>query len=198
MNLDILTLLFICFIAIICYRFYITSDEFQLTCILSDVDGKRYCVREREKLSEAADRLAKVNDGLKRVVDYCCKEYKNDERIKRLEKGFNPRRIYETLPTSQYTAYSENKGEKLAFCLNTEKNQQGKLIDENTLMFVALHELTHICTKSVGHTEEFWNNFKFILDQAVKIGVYDPVDYSKQPAQYCGMEINDNPYFDQK
>ena len=46
----------------------------------------------------------------KRVVDYCCKEYKDDDRIKRLEKGFNPRRIYETLPTSEYTAYSENKG----------------------------------------------------------------------------------------
>lgn len=27
----------------------------------------------------------------------------------------------ETLPTSEYTAYSQNKGEKLAFCLNKEK-----------------------------------------------------------------------------
>ena len=41
----------------------------------------------------------------------------NPKITKRLEKGYNPKRIMETLPTSQYTAYSENKGEKIAFCL---------------------------------------------------------------------------------
>ena len=38
---------------------------------------------------------------------------------------------------------------------------ENKLIDENTLMFVALHELAHIATESIGHTKEFWANFKF-------------------------------------
>ena len=41
---------------------------------------------------------------------------KNIQRIhvKLLVKNFNPE-IKETLPTSEYTAYSENKGEKIAF-----------------------------------------------------------------------------------
>ena len=99
------------------------------------------------------------------------------------------------MPTSEYTAYSQNKGEKLAFCLNTKKNG-GKLIDLNTLTFVAIHELAHIASKSIGHNEEFWNNFKFLLEEAEIIGVYKPEDYKEDPKNYCGMKITDNPYYD--
>ena len=42
----------------------------------------------------------------------------------------------------------------------------------------------------------FENNFRFLLKEAVNIEIYNPVDYSKHPQQYCGMEITDNPYFD--
>ena len=31
-------------------------------------------------------------------------------------KKINPNKIVEILPNSEYTAYSENKGKKLAFC----------------------------------------------------------------------------------
>ena len=99
------------------------------------------------------------------------------------------------MPTSKYTAYSENKGEKLAFCATTTK-KGNKLIDENTLMFVALHELAHIATKSIGHTTEFWQNFKFLIEAAKEINVYNPVDYKEKPVNYCGMKITDSPYFD--
>ena len=118
------------------------------------------------------------------------------EITKLLEQGYNPKKIQETLPTSKHTAYSENKGEKLAFCLN--KDDTGKLIDENTLMFVALHELSHIGTDEIGHTDKYWRNFKFILEQATEIGVYNPVDYTENPEEYCGMSISDNPYYDLK
>ncbi len=111
-------------------------------------------------------------------------------------ENYNPKKIYETLPTSEYTAYSENKGEKLAFCLDTEKNSKGKLIDDNTLMYVALHELSHIASKSIGHTDEFWNNFKFLITESKKINIYNPIDYGKKSHRYCGMDITDNPYFD--
>ena len=33
-----------------------------------------------------------------------------------------------------------------------------KLVDKNLLLFVALHELSHIMTVSLNHTEEFWDN----------------------------------------
>ena len=40
------------------------------------------------------------------------------------------------------------------------------MFDENTLTFVALHELSHVMTVSVGHKQEFWDNFKFILKES--------------------------------
>ena len=61
-----------------------------------------------------------------------------------------------------------------------------------------MHELAHIATKSVGHTPEFWKNFKFLLIQAKKIDVYEPIDYKNNPQTYCDMKITDNPYFDVK
>ena len=63
-------------------------------------------------------------------------------------------------------------------------------------MFVSTHEIAHIMTKSIGHTEEFWNNFKYLLKIAtIKLNLYDKVDYSKNPKKYCGMTINSSPLF---
>ena len=185
----------IAFIFLFCLRIYYESDAFNLKCIIASEDGNRYCVREREKLELAADLLAKVTKKMKDMVAYMKEKHPTDPRTKRLVEGFNPKTISETLPTSELTAYSENKGEKIAFCLNTSKDGD-KLIDLNTLTFVALHELSHIMTETIGHKQEFWQNFKFLLQNAKNAGIYNPVDYKKNPKQYCSMEINDNPYFD--
>ena len=195
MKINILGYALITLVLIVVIRIYKDSDYWSLKCIISNKDGKKYCVRERLKLELAADRLADVNIKMQKLVKHLVKKFPDRENIKRLVKGYNPKKIYETLPTSEYTAYSENKGEKLAFCLNTTK-KGNTLIDENTLMFVAIHEVAHIMTKSIGHKPEFWNNFKFLLENAKEIGVYQPEDYKKNPRSYCGMKITDNPYYD--
>jgi hypothetical protein len=192
---EIFTYIVIAFVLLLCLKIYYESDAFQLKCIISSVDGNRYCVRERQKLELAADLLAKVTQKCKLLVEYMRQKYPEDPRVQRLVNGFNPKKISETLPTSELTAYSENKGEKIAFCLNTTKTGN-KLIDLNTLTFIAIHELSHITTKSIGHKQEFWQNFKFMLENAVDIGLYSPEDYKKQPKEYCGMKITDNPYYD--
>ena len=183
------------FILFICLKIYSESDVFNLKCIVSTVDGNKYCVREREKINDAADLLATVTGKCKDMVQYMKEKHPEDPRVKKLVEGFNPKKINETLPTSELTAYSENKGEKIAFCLNRTKNST-TLIDINTLTFVALHELSHIMTASIGHKQEFWQNFKFLLENAKSAGVYNPVDYKKNPQSYCGMTINDNPLYD--
>ena len=197
MDISLCGTICIILIIIITIKIYYESDIFQLKCIVSNVDGNNYCVRERERLEEAADHLANVSKKLNILVDDCKKNFPDQENVKKLIKGYNPEKIVEILPTSKYVAYSENKGEKLAFCLETEKeNGKGKLIDLNTLTFVAIHELAHICTVSIGHTEEFWNNFKFLLQRAVKLKIYNPIDYKEKPIKYCGKMIKDNPYYD--
>lgn len=183
--------LFVC-----CYIYFSNNDSFQLKCIVSDVDGNKYCVRDREKIQQAADLLARVTEKCKQLVHYVGDKYPDDENVKRLVTGFNPKKVMETLPTSTYTAYSENKGEKIAFCLNKEKQDNNNLIDENTLTFVSIHELAHVMTKSVGHKSDFWENFKFLLENAKAAGIHNPVDYKKEPREYCGMKIHDNPYYD--
>jgi len=192
---SILIYIVIIFVIIVCLKIYSESDAYNLKCILSDVNGERYCVRERSKMQLAADLLASVTDKCKKLVAYCAKKYPSNENVQRLVQKFNPTKISETLPTSEYTAYSENKGEKLAFCLNKKKNGT-ELIDINTLTFVAIHELAHIMTKSEGHKQEFWQNFKFLLENAKEAHLYKPVDYKKSPQPYCGMDITDNPYYD--
>ena len=183
------------FVLLICLKIYYESDTFQLKCVIASKDGNRYCVRDRTKLEPAANLLASVTQRCKELVQYMGEKFPEDDRAKRLVKGFNPQKIMETLPTSELTAYSENKGEKIAFCLNKNKVDDD-LIDLNTLTFVAIHELSHIMTKSVGHKQEFWENFKFLLTNAKEANIYNPVDYKKKPKEYCGMTINDNPYYD--
>lgn len=175
---------------------YLQGDTLELKCVISTVDGNKYCVRDRTEVKRAANMLATVATKCKQVVDHMSKEHPDHDCVKRLKTGFNPKKIMETLPTSEYTAYSENKGEKLAFCLNKKKQNNEKLIDEHTLMFVALHELSHIATESIGHKDEFWRNFKFILENAKNAGIHDPEDYKEKPTEYCGMKIRDNPFYD--
>jgi hypothetical protein len=43
------------------------------------------------------------------------------------------------------------------------------------------------------HTREFWSNFRRLLEDTSKIGVYTPINYSKSPVPYCGMQITDSP-----
>jgi len=178
------------------YIYYKNSDSFQLTCIVSDIDGNKYCVRERAKVDMAADLLASVTDKCQKLVQYVKNKHPDLESAQRLADGFNPQKVMETLPTSTYTAYSENKGEKIAFCLNRKKEDNNDLIDESTLTFVAIHELSHVMTESVGHKSDFWQNFKFLLENAKEAGIHNPVDYKAAPQEYCGMKIHDNPYYD--
>jgi hypothetical protein len=193
---DIFLYVIIGIVLVVCLKMYSESEHYNLKCIISDVDGERYCVRERSKLKLAADLLAQTTDKCKKLVLYVGDKYPDDENVLRLVEKFNPKVISETLPTSEYTAYSENKGEKVAFCLNKKKDgSDDTLIDLNTLTFVAIHELSHVMTEQEGHTLVFWQNFKFLLENAVDAGLYDPVDYKKKPKEYCSMMITDSPLY---
>jgi len=193
---ELLGYVIIFFILMISYKMYSESDYFNLKCIVSTVNGEKYCVRERKNMKNASDLLARTSIKMSTLVQYLKDKYKDNEVVDRLVKNFNPSKIVETLPNSEYTAYSENKGKKLAFCLNVDKKNDSELIDENTLMFVALHEMSHIATKSIGHKEDFWKNFKFLIKEASECNVYVLEDYGNSNKEYCSMTIKDNPYYD--
>ncbi len=80
------------------------------------------------------------------------------------------------------SAYTENKS-VITLCLKDPEN--GKFYSMNTLMYVALHELGHIISKTHGHNQEFRENFARLLRRATKIGIYDPK--IPIPTTYCGI-----------
>ena len=68
MKINLLGWILICFIILIILRIYWDSDALNLKCIISNVDGNTYCVRERLKLQLVADLLARVTQKMKKLV----------------------------------------------------------------------------------------------------------------------------------
>ena len=89
--------------------FYLNSDTFQLKCIISHKDGNKYCVRHSDQLQESVELLAEATERMKQIVAHLKEKFPKDERVKLLVKNFNPHRIVETLPTSEYTAIDKNR-----------------------------------------------------------------------------------------
>ena len=72
---DIFSYIFIFFIICIILKIYKESEYFQLTCIVSDVDGNKYCIRETNKLELVADLLANMTQKLIKIVKHLKKKY---------------------------------------------------------------------------------------------------------------------------
>ena len=181
----------ICVIVYIIY-IYLQSTKHEVKYVQSDLNNKRYLVRKMDDDKEAANLLAYISNKLIELRDYLEIKYPDDKRVQRLVKKFNPDNISEGTPDSGYTSYSVNKGEKIVFCLRSRDKEEA-LVKKNTMLFVALHELAHIITISVGHTEEFWNNFRFLLKESIELGIYKKQNFSDNPVDYCGMKITDSP-----
>ena len=183
--------------------FYLYLETKALNVIYIEAyDGKKYLVRDLEDKETAAKLLANISKNCQTLITYVYENrdsfQQSKKGIERLHKNFKPDVISESSPNNNYTSYSINKGEKLVFCIRKKKGaHKNELMDLNTMMFVAIHELAHLMTKSVGHTPEFWANMKFLLQQAIKedVSVYEEQDFSNNPEQYCGMTITDSPLY---
>jgi hypothetical protein len=160
----------------------------------STKDGKTYSVQDLPQKQEACDMMSEVRMNLDKLMT----KYRDDPasaadpRTKVLLDRFKPENMCENDIHADSTSYSENKGEKIVVCLR-EKVEPYKLVDINTVMFVVLHEMSHLMTTTVGHTPEFWANFKRILLDATAVGIYTQVNYARSPVAYCGMTISDSP-----
>lgn len=116
-----------------------------------------------------------------------------DPPVARFLSRYQPESFVENDIRSADTSYSENKGQRIVVCLRDKTRPPYPLIDINTVMFVMLHEMAHLMTETIGHTPEFWANFKRILGDAIKITIYTQTNYAQSPVNYCGMKITDSP-----
>ena len=190
---------FILLILVTILYLYLEGKATEVTYVKAS-DGHNYLVRNLPDKEEAALLLSKIRNNLLKIVEKLDNEIKGKhsydknrvESIKRLKKNYRPNNITESSPGNKYTSYSINKGDKIVFCLRA-KDGSNKLVDINTMMFVAIHELAHLMTKSIGHTTEFWDNMRFLLKVGIEIGVYKKQDFNNNPVDYCGTKITDTP-----
>ena len=184
-----LTTFLMIIIGIFIYIHYLRNNLF-LEKVVSSVNNKEYYVRDLPDKNEASDKLANLGDSLQTLINSLDNNDKIND-INRLKENFDSDNITENIPGSLYVAYSLNKGAELSICIRDKDTN--KFIDNNTIIFVAIHELAHIMTDETGHTPKFWDNMKYLLREASSSGLYTPVDYSNNPVMYCGMEIDSSP-----
>lgn len=171
-----------------------TRGPTNLVSVKSNRTNQSYQVQNLPDKQDACERMANIHEKLETLIS----KYKGDPntaadpRVRTMTERFNPANMSENNVDADSTSYSENKGEKIVVCLR-DKREPYPLADENTVMFVVLHEMAHLMTTSTGHTPEFWANFRRILQDAIGAGVYQNVNYSRSPTQYCGMTITDSP-----
>ena len=160
------------------------------------VDKEYYLVRNLPDKQEACDRLARVRAKILVLRTFLDQTYKDKPFVKQIINNFDcsSERFSESTPDAQYTSYSVNKGEKIFMCLR-QRNEKEELVNENTILFVALHEMSHVGTSSIGHTPEFWNHFAWILEQAERVKIYEYTDFAAHPVEYCGVHITDSPTY---
>ena len=140
-------------------------------------------------LNELVTRINTLIDNIKANPD---KTY-SLKRLKHWDSSFVFENIRESWKNDS-TSYSINKGEELVFCIRDKINNS--IHDINTLMFVAIHELAHIITDELQHTDKFWKNMKSLLQRAKDMGLYRYVNYNIDPVEYCGMTIDSTPEID--
>ena len=52
-----------------------------------------------------------------------------------------------------------------------------------------MHELAHLITKKYEHNTNYWNNFRLLLNTAIKNNLYMYKNYSINPANICNNKI---------
>ena len=160
----------------------------------SNKNKKRYLVRESNKTTQlkSANLLASLSKKKNILCDYVkdSQKYKNHPGIKRLLENRNVKFEELSYEYNSEAAYSINKGERIGICL---RDKDGNIQNENTMMFVLLHELAHIMSKHYAHDTEFWDNFALLIKASNECGIYKYVNYENNSTMYCGHEITHTP-----
>ena len=180
-------------IVVVLVLYYFNFAETSLT-FTKGSDEQFHLVRDLPDKEEAAEMMAEIKRRLQLLINYCVTNFPNDPNVQQMKQRFKSQNIQETDLSDSGTSYSIDKGKEVNLCLRDKKT--ARLHQINLLMYVSVHELSHIMATSFGHNGEFGKTFKFLLQQAVKIGIYKPIDYSKKNVNFCGMDVNSNILFE--
>lgn len=153
-----------------------------------------FLVLDSKTSKKSAMILCDVSKRLDRFMEHL-HQFAGDREVDQLLKRYNSMKIVE----SSDSAYTINKAyghfDKIHLCLQ----KSNYYFDIDTVMFVAIHELTHVMRPDLDiiydHPREFWVSNKFLLKEAEKAGVMHNINYAATPVNYCAKLIASNPVF---
>lgn len=160
--------------------------------IKSNYDNNYYKIQNREN-NQSLDYLIK----LRKIIRYLTLNLNTNNIIyRKYKKGFEKLlRISNTIKISEVelnvnntTSYTINKGEEIVMCIRNKNN----FSPLNEIIYVLIHELSHIICPDLGHTENFYKINIFLLKEAIRLKLYINKNYNENPKEYCGIELNEN------
>lgn len=174
-------------------------------------DNNMFMVQNRKDSKQAANFLAKLRNNIFAITDYTnqklaltSKNPKSNEAkrynefkpyILQLSNKIKNVEVREAAKNSVTTSYTVNKGEQIVFCIRSKSITSGmkdNIHDFNLVMYVLLHEISHVACPEYDHTPLFKKIFKFLCEEAIEMGIYQKIDFVSMPHEYCGMTINDS------
>lgn len=189
--------------------YFVYKDEIETFVsrkhICNEIDGRCYnVVNKFDDSKQASALLAELNlfslKFMKHLrTKYLWNYHPNAEAryvVRHLLSNYNPDGIIENAPVSSVnTSYVDEKGKEFGICLREKLSGKEKFHDLHELQFVVLHELSHMANVNYGHEVDFWEIFKFLLQEAKLAGLHEPANYAITPINYCSLVVYDNPYF---
>jgi Mimiviridae putative metallopeptidase WLM domain protein len=190
------------------FMVYTKVGKNEMVYVKSNIDGESYLVRNTKDKKKASNLLAAVKGDIFDVSNHLSSKLKsqkesdikryqpNKEYIDQLARNLKNVVIKESAFNTVYTSYTVNKGEAIVFCIRskaiTNLINANTIHNKNLVMYVALHEIAHVACPEYGHTDLFKKIFKFITETAMEMGIYQKVDFDRDPVEYCGMRITDS------
>lgn len=137
-----------------------------------------------ENMAETSRTIAEIHTRITALIEFMGPSDKIANAL-RQKYAFNT--ISEAVIQAGYSSYTVDKS-RIHLCMRTRDTER-KIYDVNTLMYVVLHELAHLVSVSVGHTDEFKDIFRHLVVKAIDAGLYTRVDYSVKNIDYCGLTL---------
>lgn len=187
------------FLAIAMVGRLVRSASEDVALVRSRVDGNDYLVRNMPDKQVAADTFGRINVNIQRLIDHLRENHPDREVTRFLAANWDPSRVTELRHSrGEVTSYTVNK-KSMVVCLRDKETEALEAFNE--VMFVVIHECAHMAApidpttgrQHEGHGKIFWDAMRFLLGEAIRIGIYVHKDYKSQPERYCGISINSTP-----
>ena len=126
----------------------------------------------------------KINKSVKLHQEKLTKLHQKIEKIIPLLSESEQKKLFKIKLQPGKKSFTINK-HHVHLCLVNDENRE--YYEENTLIYVLLHEIAHIFCDEEGHTEKYMKIFKRLIRLATKVKIYDP--NIQLPKTYCGVKV---------